>query len=67
MVKQCATFPSPLAGEGLGVRGLRRKARFLVALPRRTLHPAAIARPEGRASFRTPYGATFSRKGRRER
>jgi hypothetical protein len=24
--------------------------------------PAPIARPEGRASFRTPYGATFSRK-----
>ena len=23
-------------------------------------HPAPIARPEGRASFRTPYGATFS-------
>ena len=25
-------------------------------------HPAPIARPEGRASFPTPYGATFSRK-----
>ena len=31
-------------------------------------HPALIARPEGRASFRTPYGATFSppQAGRRE-
>ena len=24
-----------------------------------TPHPAPIARPEGRASFRTPYGAAF--------
>jgi hypothetical protein len=25
-------------------------------------HPASITRPEGRASFWTPYGATFSRE-----
>ena len=29
---------------------------------RATPHPAPIARPEGRASFRTPFGATFPSK-----
>ncbi len=52
-------FPSPLAGEGLGVRGPRRQAR----LAARTPHPAHSPSKDGRLS--TGYRATFSRKGRR--
>ena len=40
-----------------GVRAVRSASR-----QRATPHPTPIARPEGRASFRTPYGATFPSK-----
>ena len=39
----------------------------LDALERADPHPAPIARPEGRASFRTPYSATPGSKARGEK
>ncbi len=64
-VRKNARLPTGYGGRGVGGEGLARRRRVLVRLAARTPHPAHIARSEERAFFRTPYVATFPRKGGR--
>jgi hypothetical protein len=67
MTAEAVDRVSPLSpcGRGVGGEGLARKRLFIARLTARTPHPAHIARSEERAFFRTPYVATFPRKGGR--
>ncbi len=59
----CETIIAAIEGRLAPFEQFKRPTREDGAAP----HPALIARPEGRASFWTPYGATFSPlAGRRE-